>query len=375
MNRTNNFESNKPKSNTNSNSNSGSDSNSGSKSNPNSNPNTNSNLEHKTRESPMLSMAGKHNNKTVEQQQQKNLIRIKISKENLLRYKKLKFEGHNSLYLRDDFDCHVPEGADIKIGQNIFCIVNDFKQNTMDIPIHNKTLPITITLPAGTRIISNNGLPIAICDPIDVALPGVCFVKLLPQTKLQQRDAPVQLILVTETTVELITKCESSQMNNKSMQMNDKSSQMNNKSSQKNIKSSQIDCEFDIISSHIRTEFRMPLPSETTKSCKFGSTCNIPKCGYVHPELSNQKQPCKYGPACNIPKCGYVHPEPCKYGPDCNIPKCGYVHPEPCRYDNSNIDTNHTTINVELISPLNSLVVDVDADTEIHNDDYTVVYS
>ena len=133
-------------------------------------------------------------------------IGIKISTDSMLFHKNTKFNSVNNtrLFLINDLKYDISEGTNVAIGQNIFCIVDGFRASIADLPPnhHGQTI---ITLPAGTGIIMNNDIPVAIAAPINVTIPQSCSIKLLPGTKLQQRDTLVQFILPSETKAHLVS--------------------------------------------------------------------------------------------------------------------------------------------------------------------------
>ena len=134
------------------------------------------------------------------------MIGIKISTESMLFHKNTKFNSVNNtrLFLINDLAYDISEGTNVAIGQNIFCIVDGFRTSTEDLP-PNHHGPTIITLPAGTGIIMNNDIPVAIAASINVTLPQSCSIKLLPGTKLQQRDTLVQFVLSSETNAHLVS--------------------------------------------------------------------------------------------------------------------------------------------------------------------------
>ncbi|XWV25509.1 putative ORFan [Tupanvirus deep ocean] len=129
-------------------------------------------------------------------------IPIRIGTGSVLSFTKVKFFGKGQLFLQNDFNCDVPEGTNIKIGKNSFCLVDTFKNNLTDLPPIPDNL-IKVVLPVGTGVIMECGAPMALSGPLEVELPMNCSIKLLSQTKIQQRDFPVKLVLHANTDAEL----------------------------------------------------------------------------------------------------------------------------------------------------------------------------
>ena len=121
------------------------------------------------------------------------------------------------LILLDDFGYSIPHGTEILIRENNFAIVSHFCPNIGNLmeltrevkQRQNKKL----VLPVGTRVIQNNGIPVALAADLEVILPPNCSIKLPAQTKLQIpiilpaeniNDPAVEMILHSATQARMI---------------------------------------------------------------------------------------------------------------------------------------------------------------------------
>ena len=129
------------------------------------------------------------------------LINVRISTDAKLEFTKAPKlgGGKDYIFLVTPFVIALPEGFDVNIGKNSFRAVFNWKDAAADVfnmvPVDQAIAPIKCTLPAGTHFMSSGGLPLILAQNLEVELPPACPIVLLAQTKLQQTDVPVKLVL------------------------------------------------------------------------------------------------------------------------------------------------------------------------------------
>ena len=99
---------------------------------------------------------------------------------------------NGSLTLIHDLKYNMEEGFGVTIGSNKFTVVENFATNIPQI-LQKKN----ITLPTGTGVFMDNGIPVHLAAPVDVELPVNCNIRLFSTTKLQ--DSPIKYTLVEDT--------------------------------------------------------------------------------------------------------------------------------------------------------------------------------
>lgn len=96
--------------------------------------------------------------------------------------------------LDQDISFDLPAGTKVYIDGNSYCVVQSFASELWSLPGYAKRLT-KITLPAGTRVKENNGIPMAVVDPLEVEVIKAKFM-LPAATKLQSGKA-IQCTLPT----------------------------------------------------------------------------------------------------------------------------------------------------------------------------------
>ena len=96
--------------------------------------------------------------------------------------------GIGKIWVKNDFTVRISATV-VMIGNNIYKIVDNWDDQSTILPIMKHTLPI------GTIITKEDGIDVAIISPLEIILPMNCPVKLNAQTKLQQLDLPIRMIL------------------------------------------------------------------------------------------------------------------------------------------------------------------------------------
>ena len=112
--------------------------------------------------------------------------------------------GRLSLTSKTEF--HIPEGLKVKVGENEYILVNDFVEDTKNLPI-SYLESVVYSLYEGTMVEMENGIVQKLYQRIDVDFQfSNNNIVLKSGTKLQQTDSPIQLVLYNEQIAKIVQK-------------------------------------------------------------------------------------------------------------------------------------------------------------------------